>query len=363
FEMHAVVLTHQGYLRAVLLEDHRSGWNSENVPVDRSRETDCRVGAGPKRLILVVNLEDRDGRTRAYVEPTSDGQKFAGEMTIGELWHRHVGRQAWLEKGPESLRHADEEAQPTDLGHGEEVPDCARATFSRASFFIDVVPNVDVAPGHHTVKGCDDRLEPDQRLEVLDVLLRGVDSRRLGFRVLNLYRDRLFRDRLVQAHRHVAFRGQFGQYILGTLGFQISSGLGILGVESRRVDFSEDVALLHQRAVILVPHLHIASDLRVNLRLIPGLNIAGQRNRLLRRQQLWADHGHPLDRVVKRDLAQNCRIDSSFIETVAEKHDAYDNCQNPQAFPTQAIHIKHAPFGEMFAGCRSSRTCRAQNTG
>src|SRR4029077_12136014 len=170
FEMHAVVLTHQTYLRAVLLEDHRSGWYSENLPIDRSRETDCRVGAGPKRLILVVNLEDRDGRTRADVEPTSDGQKFAGEMTIGELWHRHVGRQAWLEKGPERLRHADEEAQPTDLGHGKEVPDCARATFSRASFFIDVVPNVDVAHGHHTVKGCDDRLEPDQRPEVLDVL-------------------------------------------------------------------------------------------------------------------------------------------------------------------------------------------------
>ena len=278
------------------------------------------------------------------------------------MWHCHVGRQAWLEKGPERLRHADEEAHLTDVGHGKEVLDCASVTF-RATVFIDVVPDVDVAHSHHTVIGRDDRFELDQRLEVLDVLLRCVDSRRLGFRLLNLHRDRLFRDRLVLAHRHVAFRGQFGQHILGTLGFQISLGLGILGVESRGVDFSEDVALLHQRAVILVPHLHIAGDLRVNLRLIPRLNIAGQRNRLLRRQQRWADHGHPLDGVVKRVLLQNCRSDSVIIETVAEIHYAYDNRQYDQAFPTQAIHIKHAPFGERFAGCRPWRTCRAQNTG
>src|ERR1043165_3531659 len=363
FEMHVVVLTHQGYLRAVLLEDQRSGWYSEDLPIDRSCETDCGVGAGTQRPVLVVNLVDRDGRTRADVEPTSDGQKLSGEMTIGELWHRHVGRQAWLEKGPERLRHADEEAQLSDLGHGKEVPDSARITLSRARFFIDVVPNVDVANGHHAIKGCDDRLEPDQCLEVLDILLRGADSRRLGFRLLDLYRDRLFRDRLVLAHIQVAFRGQVSQDILGTLGFQISLGLGILGVESRRVDFSKDIALRYLRAVILVPHLHIASDLCVNLCLIPGLNVARQRNRLVRRQQLWIYYGHPLDRAVNRFLLQNCRIDSADIETVTEIGHAQDNCQNRQASPTQTIHIRLAPFGECSAGYRSWRTCRAQNTG
>src|SRR6185295_1725045 len=301
-------------------------------------------GAGPQRPVFILNLEDGDGRTRADVEPSSDGQKLADEMTIGELWHRHVGRQAWLEKGPERLRHADEEAQLRDLGHGKEVPDCARVTLSRARLFIDIVPNVDVAGDHDAVKGCDDRLEPDQRFKVLDVLLRGVDSRRLGFRLLDLYRDRLFRNRLVLAHIQVAFRGQVSQDILGTLGFQISLGLGILGVESRRVDISKDIALLHDCAVILVPHLYIATDLCVNLRLIPGLNIAGQRDRLGRGQHRWVDHGHPLYRAVNRFLLQNCRIDYADIETVTEIHHAQDNCQNCQAFPTQAIHTQTCSF-------------------
>src|SRR4026208_102857 len=293
--MYAVVLTPQDYLRALLLEDQRSSWNGENVPFDRSRETDCGVGAGPKRPVLIVNLEDRDSRPCADVESASDGQKLTGEMTIGQLRHRHVGRQAWLEKWPERLRHADEEAQSTDIGHGKEIPDGASANFSRARFFIDVVPDVDIARGHHTVKRRGDHLESDQSLEVLDILLRSVDSRQLGFRLLDLYRDRLFRDRMILAHRQIALRGQFGQDILGTLGFQISLGLGILGIKRRRVDLSKDVALLYQRTVILVPHLHIASDLRVKLRLIPSLNIAGECNRFDRRQLLRGDHRHPLD--------------------------------------------------------------------
>ena len=44
---------------------------------------DCCVRSRPKRPVRVVNREDRDGRTRADVEPTSDGQKRGGEMTIG----------------------------------------------------------------------------------------------------------------------------------------------------------------------------------------------------------------------------------------------------------------------------------------
>ena len=135
------------------------------------------------------------------------------------------------------------------------------------AFLIDVVTDVDVADGHHAVIGRDDRFEPNQCLEVPDVLLRGLDLRRFGFRLGYLHRDRLLGDRMVFAQRHPALRGEVGERILGALRLQIRLGLRILGVESRRVDFGEDIALLHQRAVILVPHLHIARDLRVDRRL------------------------------------------------------------------------------------------------
>ena len=142
---------------------------------------DLGVGAGPEGPVLVVDREDGDRGARAHIESTGDGQEFAGEMTIGQLRHRHVGRQARLEKGPERLRHGDKEAQHTDVGHRKEVAD--RTGTADRAFLIDVVTDVDVAHGHHAVIGRDDGFEPNQRLEVLDVLLRCLDLRRFGFRV------------------------------------------------------------------------------------------------------------------------------------------------------------------------------------
>ena len=105
-------------------------WNTNAVdgivmhlPIDRRRELDLGVGAGPEGSVLVVDREDGDRGARAHVESAGDGQEFGGEMTIGQLRHRHVGRQAWLEEGPERLRHGDKEAQHTDVGHGKEIAD------------------------------------------------------------------------------------------------------------------------------------------------------------------------------------------------------------------------------------------------
>ena len=81
-------------------------------------------------------------------------------MTIGQLRHRHVGRQAWLEEGAERLRHGDKEAQHTDVGHRKEVAD--RIGGAEIAFLIDVVTDVDVAVGHHAVIGRDDGFEPNQ---------------------------------------------------------------------------------------------------------------------------------------------------------------------------------------------------------
>ena len=48
FEVHAVVLRHHGHLRAVLLEHQRGGRNREYLSIDRRRELDLGVGAGPE---------------------------------------------------------------------------------------------------------------------------------------------------------------------------------------------------------------------------------------------------------------------------------------------------------------------------
>ena len=64
------------------------------LPIDRRREFHLGIGAWPERSVLVVDREDGDRGARAHVESAGDGQEFGGEMTIGQLRHRHVGRQA-----------------------------------------------------------------------------------------------------------------------------------------------------------------------------------------------------------------------------------------------------------------------------
>ena len=123
---------------------------------------------------------------------------------------------------------------------------------------------------------------------------------------------------MVFAQRHPALRGDVGEGIFGAFRLQIRFGLLILGIECRRVDFGEDIALLYQRAVILVPHLHIARDLGVDRRLKPSLNIAGERNRLGRCPRLWSDDRHGGDGVFERLLAQQRGVAFALINPIAE---------------------------------------------
>ncbi len=120
-----------------------------------------------------------------------------------------------LEEGSERLRHGDKEAQHSDVGHGKEIAD--RTGTADRTFLIDVVTDVDVALGHDAVIGRDDRFESNERLEVPDILFRGLDLRQFGFCVGFLHRDRLLGDRMVFAQRHPALRGHVGEGISGAL--------------------------------------------------------------------------------------------------------------------------------------------------
>ncbi len=129
------------------------------LPIDWRREHDLGIRAWPEGPVLVVDREDGDRGAGAHIESTRDSQEFSDEMTIGQLRHRDVGRQARLEEGPERLRYGDKEAQHTDISHRKEVAD--RTGTADRAFLIDVVTDVDVAHGHHTVIGRDDGFEPN----------------------------------------------------------------------------------------------------------------------------------------------------------------------------------------------------------
>ena len=151
-------------------------------PIDRRREIDFCIGIGPERSVLVVKREDSHRGTRTHVESTGDGQEVGGEMTIGQLRHRHVGRQARLEEGSERLRHADKEAQRIYDGHRKEVAYCVGG--AQVAFLTDQVTDVDVTLDHPAVKGRDDRFERNERFDVPDLLLRFLEERRMGFQLL-----------------------------------------------------------------------------------------------------------------------------------------------------------------------------------
>ena len=58
--------------------------------------------ARPQRPVFVVDREDRDGRACADIEPAGDRQEFRGEMTIGQLGYRDVGRQSPARNAPKA---------------------------------------------------------------------------------------------------------------------------------------------------------------------------------------------------------------------------------------------------------------------
>ena len=195
--MDPVLVCDYSHLCTVLLEDQRGRWNQEYFSIHWCRDDDFTVRARPQGFVIVVDGEDRHGGAGTHVEPLGDRQKLAGEMAIGQLRNGHIGGQARIEKRPKRLGDTDEEAHHAHVGDGKEVAD--RAGSTDRAFLIDVVADVDVANGHHSVIGRNDRFESNQGLVVSDVLFRRFDLRRLCFRLGDFHRDRLFGHCLVRA--------------------------------------------------------------------------------------------------------------------------------------------------------------------
>ena len=145
-------------------------------------------------------------------------------------------------------------------------------------------------------------------------------------------------DRWFLTERDPAFRGNIGERIPGTLRIQIRLGLRILGIERRRVDFGEDIALLHLCAVILVPHLHIAGDLGVDRRLKPGGNIPGESDRLAGVCRLWMDNGHRRHRVFERFRLQRGCVAFGLIKAIADVGEKEDQGRQCNDFSAQTLH-------------------------
>src|SRR5439155_26961210 len=58
FQVYSVVLRHHGHLRTVLLEHQSGRRDRECFLIDRRREVDLGVRAGPERWVLVVDRKD-----------------------------------------------------------------------------------------------------------------------------------------------------------------------------------------------------------------------------------------------------------------------------------------------------------------
>ena len=82
--------------------------------------------------------------------------------------------------------------------------------------------------------------------------------------------------RALRQKRVPALGGDCGKLLVGDGGVEIGLALGQLAVEIGRIDLGQQLALLHRRADIDIPFLHIAADLGVDRRVGEGLNIARQ---------------------------------------------------------------------------------------
>lgn len=127
----------------------------------------------------------------------------------------------------------------------------------------------------------------------------GLDLGLLGFGIGDLHVHFLLGNRLRALQRPPAFGRDDSQPVTGHRHVKIGLGGRILGIQSRRVDGSQDLARLHLGTDILVPHLHITRDLRIDGSLVPGRDIARQVKRaglgaLLRQDDLHARYGRIL---------------------------------------------------------------------
>src|SRR5262249_14791197 len=154
-------------------------------------------------------------------------------------------------------------------------------------------------------------------------------------------------------HRQEAFFGDFCKCVHGALVFQIRLDLSIFGVKRRRVDFGEDVALLHLSSVILVPHCHIARDPRIDRGLVPTDDIAGKRNGFGRWGRLWRDDGHRGYGVFLRLLAYLIGAEPALLDSKAKIRPPTHDGEEDTKSPARGFNTKRRSFGGRRADCRS----------
>ena len=196
--MDSVVLRQHCHLRVVLLEDHGGGGHREGFPIDGGRERDLGIGAGPERPVLVVDLEHGGRGARIDLESAGNVEELGRPLSFGYLRHREIRGHAWFEKGTEPFRHVHEEAQPIDHSDSKEVS--FRVRGAECALLTDQVADVDVTLNHDAVKRSDDLFELDERPDVFDLLLRGLQQGRMGLHLFFFHCDGLFRDRVGFAH-------------------------------------------------------------------------------------------------------------------------------------------------------------------
>ncbi len=140
----------------------------------------------------------------------------------------------------------------------------------------------EVSGGHHTIKGRGQRLERLHGLELADIGFVGVDDGllRLGVGV-GLVRQLLSHDLLLQQDV-IAVGGQRCDLMIGPDACQRRLGLAELLIEIGRIDGGQHLACLDRRSDVVVPALHVTVDAREDRRPVERLDIAGQRQRLMR---------------------------------------------------------------------------------
>jgi hypothetical protein len=149
-----------------------------------------------------------------------------------------------------------------------------------------LVPDVMSAPtsvsarGHHAVERRRHLGEGLELPQPRHVRLRGGHGRLLGGSVADLLVRLLRRHGIGLQQRLPALRRALRELAVGLAREQIGLGLVELVVDVGRVELGQELALLHRRADIGVPALHIAAGAGIDRRLEIRLHIAGQHHLL-----------------------------------------------------------------------------------
>ena len=229
------------------------------------------------------------------------------------LRQMQIGGQARLNAGGQLLRHLNINPHLVNVGDAEQLRPAAAAGTAAG---IDQGADIGFARGHDAVERRDDPFEAFQRLQTIDLALIGGDfgygrvEARGGAVVIGLFALLLLLGDDALGRVAPALEGRLGELSLGLSDFdrrfrriQLGFRRGQLGIEIRSVDLGQKVALLHVGAVIEVPVLQIAADARINRRLVPGLDGAGQREALNRRALSRRNDGDGRNGLLLRPLS------------------------------------------------------------